>query len=156
MVACKEDDKTMEMVEMMRDWSAFLLVYVIIVLMWGRFVIDGYIEYAFKPWEEKIIRKHMNWKEWLLYSRFRSVIPKTLLYPYYFFLLLWILGALACLRFFLFVGDYSPERVDEIVGTLGILCIIHGIYLAAIEFPLRRTTRDLLPTNDGINVREMK
>ena len=140
MVACKEDDKTMEVVEI-KDIQVILFLGCAFLLFIERPIIDDYISYAFKPWEEKIIRKHMNWKEWLLYSRFRSVIPKTLLYPYYFFLLLWILGALACLRFFLFVGDYSPERVDEIVGTLGILCIIHGIYLAAIEFPLRRTTR---------------
>ena len=141
MVACKEDDKTMEMVEMMRDWSAFLLVYVIIVLMWGRFVIDGYIEYAFKPWEEKIIRKHMNWKEWLLYSRFRSVVPKTLLYPYYFFLGVWALEGFACLYIFLFTAEQSSDVIYDIVF---VTASVHIIYLIALDF--------LLPPVDGVRL----
>ena len=78
----------------------------------------------------------MNWKEWLLYSRFRSVIPKMLLYPYYFFLVVWMLGALVCLCFFLFELEYSSGVVDRIVGPLGALCMIHAIYLMVISLLL--------------------
>ena len=83
------------MVEVM-IFLVYILLYIFFAFVWGRSVINGYIEYAFKPWEESVIRKNMNWKEWAFFSRFRSVLPKSLLYPYYFFVFFYPLGFAVC------------------------------------------------------------
>ena len=140
MVACKEDDKTMEVVEI-KDIQVILFLGCAFLLFIERPIIDDYISYAFKPWEEKIIRKHMNWKEWLLYSRFRSVVPKTLLYPYYFFLGVWALEGFACLYIFLFTAEQSSDVIYDIVF---VTASVHIIYLIALDF--------LLPPVDGVRL----
>lgn len=123
MVACEEDDKT---VEMKHAVLYLFLGYIVLVLFVGRSDIDGYMDYAFRPWEVKRLKENMSWKEWLLFSRFRGLVPKTLLYPYYFFSLLYALGFIACLYILIFAPEHSAEVNDRIVIPI---FLIHGIYL---------------------------
>lgn len=120
----------MEVVETIIALFILFLGYIIFVFVSERAVIDGYIEYALKTKEEEKLRKNMRLKEWLLFSRFRSILPKSLLYPYYFFLLLYPLGFIACLYISFFSPEYSSELVDRIV--VPIFCI-HVIYMGAFN-----------------------
>ena len=127
MVACKEDDKTMGMVEVM-IFLVYILLYIFFAFVWGRSVINGYIEYAFKPWEESVIRKNMNWKEWAFFSRFRSVLPKSLLYPYYFFVFFYPLGFAVCFLSLLFLPEYFADFLWDVYSFV---VEIHGICIIA-------------------------
>lgn len=90
--------------------------------------IMGICDYCLKKGERKKIKKGQSFKEWLLYSRFKNVIPKILLYLYYSFIIshfifdLFILVAIILNKFSNIVHSLT---VDIIFIDFGILLILN-------------------------------
>ena len=107
-----------------------LLPYLILVLFFYRGFIDGYIGYALNRSSEKKRKKDTTLLDRLFFRRFRDVIPKSILYPYYFFLLIYPVVSIICLVFYLVV----PEQGVELAESLSrMLLKINVIYFIAID-----------------------
>lgn len=101
---------------------ALLVLFFFLSVFLHRTFISGEIDYQLNKGAVKKRKKGQTFKEWLLYSRYKDVITKTSLFVYYFALLIYPSGVLACVLLYTF----DVSHVGEFVVVYPILLLECG------------------------------
>lgn len=83
----------------MKTWLQLVIIF--FVFLWSFFFYRSFL-YGVKTYQLnnsalKKREKGQNFKEWLLYSRYKEEIPKILLVFYYFILIIHLMGIISCI-----------------------------------------------------------
>lgn len=94
-----------------------LVMYLMVVVVGQKGFVDGYIEYQLGEKEYDKRRKNMTLFEKFFFTRFLDIIPRHILYPYYFFLLAYPIMFFICIATYFFMPPQQAYVFREDLPT---------------------------------------